>query len=276
MVRSPAACASTYGVLALRRADAPLGPAPGSTARGVGGGSGSAPAVADLSRFPPEDRDAIKKACADAAALAAAPRSTQAATRARGGSDPWSDELDAALRRAVAAAGPPPKGGVSGYWLTVAATVPNKEPKQCNQRWTKQLDPNISHAPITPEEARIILSERHRDPAPRRHGPQERHEEDGLPHLRSSQYGMRRGQGRAGARRPVHPGGRLPPPPLGGFCSGSGAVRRRRAVAAAARAGRERPARRARRQAALLIGLDLACALLALHAPWTPAAGRSI
>jgi BRCT domain type II-containing protein len=156
---SAEACASAYYGLAPRYADAPLAPAPGSTARGVGGGSCPAPAVADLDRFSPEDRDAIAKACADAAALAKAPRSTQARTVARRGSDPWSDELDAALRRAVAAAGTPPEGGVSGYWLTVAATVPDKNDKHCRERWKYELDPSICREPFTPAEVRIILSE---------------------------------------------------------------------------------------------------------------------
>ena len=154
------ACADAYYGLAPRYADAPLGPAPGTTGLGVGGGVAT---VVDLGRYSPEDRDAIEKACADAAALAAAARSNKTATRVRCG-EVWLDAHDAALRRAVAAAGTPPEdgrgaGGGNGYWPKVAATVPGKTKEKCMQRWKYELDPSICREPFTPEEVRTILSE---------------------------------------------------------------------------------------------------------------------
>ncbi|CAH0370969.1 unnamed protein product [Pelagomonas calceolata] len=164
VVRSPSACGNTYGALALRRADAPLGPAPGVSG-GIGAGRGHGLAVVDLGHFPREDRDAIEKACADAAALAAA-RSTQAATHVRYG-EVWTGEQDAALRRAVFVAGPPPStSGRHGYWPKVAATMPDRTDKQCRRRWKYELDPNMSKVPLTKEELRIVLSEVSRKKGP--------------------------------------------------------------------------------------------------------------
>jgi BRCT domain type II-containing protein len=62
-------------------------------------------------------------------------------------------------------AGTPPEDGRGShshsYWPKVAAMVPNKTKEKCLQRWKYELDPSISKEPLTKEEVRTILSEKH-------------------------------------------------------------------------------------------------------------------
>jgi hypothetical protein len=58
----------------------------------------------------------------------------------------WTVEEDAQLMDAVQ------KHGGNNNWVPVAALVPGRTDKQCRQRWSKTLDPNINTGKWTPEE----------------------------------------------------------------------------------------------------------------------------
>ena len=62
----------------------------------------------------------------------------------------WRPEEDKALIESVKIHG-------TKNWVTVASLVPGRNPKQCRERWTSHLDPNLSHNEFTPQEDTIII-----------------------------------------------------------------------------------------------------------------------
>lgn len=42
-------------------------------------------------------------------------------------------------------------------WIAVASLVPERNSKQCRERWTAQLDPNLNHNEFTPQEDAVII-----------------------------------------------------------------------------------------------------------------------
>lgn len=63
----------------------------------------------------------------------------------------WSDEEDMRLIAAVSRFG-------KHDWRMIAAFVGSgRTSSQCNQRWTRALDPSIIHSPWTPEEDQILI-----------------------------------------------------------------------------------------------------------------------
>jgi hypothetical protein len=62
----------------------------------------------------------------------------------------WTLEEDQMLREAVAASGP-------HNWHLLAEHLPNRNEKQCRERWMNQLRPDVCKAEWTPtEDARIL------------------------------------------------------------------------------------------------------------------------
>ena len=62
----------------------------------------------------------------------------------------WTPEEDELLRESVK---------VNGLknWTTVSGMIPGRNPKQCRERWTSKLDPNLSHQCFTPQEDATII-----------------------------------------------------------------------------------------------------------------------
>jgi hypothetical protein len=44
----------------------------------------------------------------------------------------------------------------SKSWPTVARQMPGRTPRQCRERWTNYINPNLDHSPLTPEEERAV------------------------------------------------------------------------------------------------------------------------
>lgn len=65
--------------------------------------------------------------------------------------NPWTAQEDAALQQHVAAHG-------ATKWANLAATLQNRTGKQCRERWHTQINSNISKAPWSEEEDRILIS----------------------------------------------------------------------------------------------------------------------
>ncbi|KAL3771800.1 hypothetical protein ACHAW5_005355 [Stephanodiscus triporus] len=71
---------------------------------------------------------------------------------ATGGTGPWTDEEDRKLRILVL------KHGLGyGTWIKIAKEIPGRNNNQCQTRWVRELDTQISKAPWSKEEYRIIL-----------------------------------------------------------------------------------------------------------------------
>lgn len=62
----------------------------------------------------------------------------------------WNDDEDKLLIRSVEIHG-------SKNWTAVATLVPGRNPKQCRERWTSQLDPNLNKEDWSPSEDATIL-----------------------------------------------------------------------------------------------------------------------
>mmetsp|Transcript_15520 Transcript_15520/g.18426 ORF Transcript_15520/g.18426 Transcript_15520/m.18426 type:complete len:284 (+) Transcript_15520:550-1401(+) len=65
-------------------------------------------------------------------------------------SRPWSPAEDLLLKKAVVKNGP-------RHWNFIASFVPDRQGKQCRERWASVLDPKIKKTPWTEEEKRIML-----------------------------------------------------------------------------------------------------------------------
>ncbi|KAJ1618904.1 transcription factor Myb9, partial [Pavlovales sp. CCMP2436] len=62
----------------------------------------------------------------------------------------WTTEEDHLLRDAVAVRGP-------HNWAAIASNVPNRNEKQCRERWMNQLRPDVDKGAWSPsEDARIV------------------------------------------------------------------------------------------------------------------------
>ncbi|EJK72256.1 hypothetical protein THAOC_06225, partial [Thalassiosira oceanica] len=76
---------------------------------------------------------------------------TKAVTeKASGGRDMWTEEEDRTVLDWVKRYG-------AKKWNVIAGELPDRTGKQCRERWHNHLDPNISKAPWSEEEDRIIL-----------------------------------------------------------------------------------------------------------------------
>lgn len=62
----------------------------------------------------------------------------------------WTPDEDNLLRRSVEIHG-------NENWTAVATLVPGRNPKQCRERWTAQLDPALTRDDWTPQEDAILL-----------------------------------------------------------------------------------------------------------------------
>lgn len=62
----------------------------------------------------------------------------------------WTPEEDRALIESVRIHG-------TKNWIAVATLVPDRNSKQCRERWTAQLDPSLNHKEFTPQEDAIII-----------------------------------------------------------------------------------------------------------------------
>ncbi len=62
---------------------------------------------------------------------------------------PWSSEEDALLIELVRIHGE--------HWTTIAAQIPERNSKQCHDRWSCHLDPKIDRDPWTEEEDKLLL-----------------------------------------------------------------------------------------------------------------------
>ena len=62
----------------------------------------------------------------------------------------WTPEEDRALIESVKIHG-------TKNWIAVASLVPDRNSKQCRERWTAQLDPTLNHNEFTPQEDAVII-----------------------------------------------------------------------------------------------------------------------
>ena len=62
----------------------------------------------------------------------------------------WTPEEDELLKESVKLNG-------LKNWTTVSGMIPGRNPKQCRERWTSKLDPNLSHKCFTPQEDATII-----------------------------------------------------------------------------------------------------------------------
>ncbi|EAY16478.1 Myb-like DNA-binding domain containing protein [Trichomonas vaginalis G3] len=62
----------------------------------------------------------------------------------------WTPEEDRALIESVRIHG-------TKNWIAVANLVPDRNSKQCRERWTAQLDPSLNHNEFTPQEDAVII-----------------------------------------------------------------------------------------------------------------------
>lgn len=51
-------------------------------------------------------------------------------------------------------------------WETISKLIPNRNPRQCRERWTNYLSPTVSKAPFTPEED-ALLEQKHKELGPK-------------------------------------------------------------------------------------------------------------
>lgn len=62
----------------------------------------------------------------------------------------WTAEEDGVLRKAVSDHG-------TGNWSVVAAVMPDRNGKQCRERWSGMLDPNLATAKWTHDEDNLLV-----------------------------------------------------------------------------------------------------------------------
>jgi hypothetical protein len=68
-----------------------------------------------------------------------------------GNRGPWTEIEDTLLTNAVRTFG-------SKRWTEIAKSVPNRNAKQCRERWCNRLEPGVKHDPFEPWEDQLIIT----------------------------------------------------------------------------------------------------------------------